>query len=48
MTVVEMEKAERKFKRRSKAFKWIRRHISKRIGRWLIDWNYDQWAMLYR
>lgn len=48
MTVEEMERLEGKFKRRSKAFKWIRRHISKRIGRLLIDWNYDKWAEIYR
>lgn len=48
MTVIEVQKAERKFKRRSKAFKWIRRHISKRIGRLLIDWNYDKWSEIYR
>ena len=47
MTIGELEKLEAKFKRRSKAFKWIRRHVSKRIGRWLIDWNDTEWSKIY-
>ena len=47
MTVKEKAKLENKFKRKSKAFKWIRKHVSKSIGEKLIDWNDDKWSEIY-
>lgn len=47
MTIKQREKMDRKFRRRSKAFKWVQRNISYRLGVILIEWNDDRWSRSY-
>jgi hypothetical protein len=43
-TIERVDKINARFKKRSKCFKWIRKHISKKLGEKLLDINYDRWG----
>lgn len=46
-TIAERQKMDRRFKRISKVGKWVYKHISKKLGTAIIDWNDNQWDMSY-
>lgn len=47
MKATKKQKILRHFKRVSKVAKFVRKHISKKLGRFLIDWNRDRFDKYY-
>lgn len=44
MTVAERTRTDRRFQRMSSVSKWVRDHISKRLGRAMVDIVDDFWS----
>ena len=48
MTILEREKIDKKYKRRSTFYKWIRKYINYDLGMMLVLRNWDNWDNTYK
>lgn len=42
-TIAEIDRINKRFRRISKFGKWVSKHISKKLGWAIIDWNDNNW-----
>lgn len=46
-TIAEIDRINKRFRRISKFGKWVSKHISKKLGWAIIDWNDERWFNAY-
>lgn len=46
-TIAEIDRINKRFRRISKFGKWVSKHISKKLGMAIIDWNDERWFNAY-